>query len=230
VLRRDRWPRADIVSESADTPSRWPLRHVIVALLASVLLLLGGFFLGRLVFPSIPPTPSTTSAEAGFARDMQTHHQQAVDMAMIIRETTDNEAIRTLAYDIATSQGQQAGQMYGWLTTWGLPQAAAEPTMTWMMQPALDGTASEMGSSPMSGMAMPGFATQEQIDALKAASGKNADKMFLELMIAHHAGGVEMAQALLDRSTNEVVTSLAERIVRAQQSEMTYMKELLAAI
>lgn len=230
MLRRDRRPRAGIVSESADTPSGWPLRHVIVALLASVLLLLGGFFLGRLVFPSAPPTPSTTSAEVGFARDMQTHHQQAVEMSMIIRGKTDTEAIRTLAYDIATSQGQQAGQMYGWLTMWELPQAAAQPTMTWMMQPALDGTSSEMGSAPMSGMAMPGFATQEQIGALTAASGKDADKMFLELMIAHHAGGVEMAQALLDRSTNEVVTSLAERIVRAQQSEMTYMEELLAAI
>lgn len=153
-------------------------------------------------------------------------------MAMITRENSDNEAIRTLAYDIATSQGQQSGQMYGWLTMWELPQAPAEPPMTWMMQPALDGTPSAMDSAFTSDATMLGFATWEQIEALKASgtSGANADKMFLELMIKHHSGGVEMGQALLERSTNAVVTSLAEKIVRTQQSEMTYMNELLTMV
>ena len=218
------------MSAPADTPARWPLRHVVAAIVAAVLLLLGGVLLGRLMAPAAAQTPLTDSAEAGFARDMQTHHQQAVEMALIIRDSTQNEAIRMLAYDIATSQGQQAGQMYGWLTIWGLPQAGAEPPMTWMMQPTQGGASHAMGAAPMTGMAMPGFATPEQIDALKAATGENADRIFLELMIAHHAGGVEMAQAVLERSTNDVVITLAGNIVRAQQSEMTYMEELLAGI
>ena len=220
------------MSDPAGAHSGRPLAQVVVAILAAVLLLAGGVVLGRLMFPPAPTTPSTTSAEAGFARDMQAHHQQAVEMAMIIRENSENEAIRTLAYDIATSQAQQSGQMYGWLTMWELPQASPEPSMTWMMQPALDGTPSDMVSAATSDATMLGFARWEQIEALKASgtSGANAEEMFLELMITHHAGGVEMAQALIERSANEVVTSLAERIVRTQQSEMTYMNELLVLV
>ncbi|GAA1209688.1 DUF305 domain-containing protein [Rhodoglobus aureus] len=94
---------------------------------------------------------------------------------------------------------------------------------------------SDMDSAATSDATMLGFATWEQIEALKASgtsgtSGANAEEMFLKLMITHHAGGVEMAQALIERSANEVVTSLAERIVRTQQSEMTYMNELLVLV
>jgi len=205
------------------------LAQVIAAVLAAVLLLIAGIFLGRLVFPVAPSTPSTTSAEAGFARDMQVHHQQAIEMSTIIREKSDNEEIRTLAYDIATSQGQQVGQMYGWLAMWNLAHASAEPSMTWMMQPTLDGTPSDMGSASMSDMTLLGMATFEQMQILKASTD-GADAMFLELMIAHHAGGVEMAQALLERSTNDVVTSLANKMVLTQKNEITYMNELLSAI
>ncbi|MET3769270.1 uncharacterized protein (DUF305 family) [Marisediminicola sp. UYEF4] len=212
---------------------------MIVAIVASGVLLLGGFAIGRLVMPADQTTPSTTSAEAGFARDMQTHHQQAVEMAIIVRDTTDNQDIKTLAYDIATSQGQQAGQMFAWLRMWGLPQAASDPAMTWMAQPTLDSESGDSDSTTMPGMtmpgttmpaaAMPGLATPQQIAALQTATGADADKMFLELMIAHHTGGVEMAQALLERSTNDIVTALAGNIVRTQNSEMDYMNQLLAA-
>lgn len=208
---------------------KWPVPQVVAAALAAVLLLIAGIVLGRLAFPVAPSAPSTTSAEAGFARDMQVHHQQAIEMSTIIREKSKNEEIRTLAYDIATAQGQQTGQMYGWLTMWHLAQASAEPSMTWMMQPTLDGIPSDMGSAPHSEMVMPGLATFEQMEELKANTDR-ADTIFLELMIAHHTGGVEMAKALLERSTNEVVTSLAERMVFTQKSEITYMNELLAAI
>ena len=76
---------------------------------------------------------------------------------------------------------------------------------------------------------MPGLATPEQLAELKAASGVPAEKLYLTLMIAHHEGGIEMAQAVLDRSTNRVVTALARGMIAAQQSEIDYMNELLAA-
>ena len=74
-----------------------------------------------------PSTPGDDSAEAGFARDMQQHHAQAVDMAMTVRDLTDDPATRTLAYDITTTQRQQIGQMYGWLVSWGDSQARTGP-------------------------------------------------------------------------------------------------------
>ena len=222
---------------AAGTPSAASSRRVrlvVAAVIAGLLLLLGGIGVGRLTAPDSALAPTTTSAEAGFARDMQTHHQQAVEMALIIYEKTGDPAIRTLSYDIASSQSQQAGQMFGWLTAWGLPQASPEPSMTWMTRPALSAEDSMNHSAPQSmdmtpGGAMPGYATAAQITQLQAATGIEADRLFLSLMIAHHTGGIEMADALLARSTNTVVTNLAMGIVTAQAGEVRYMEQLLTA-
>jgi uncharacterized protein (DUF305 family) len=203
-----------------------------------MLLLLGGIAIGRVTSPA-ETTPGTTSAEAGFARDMQTHHDQAVEMSLIVYAKTQDDAVRTLAYDIAVGQSKQSGQMRGWLTAWHLPATSPEPVMTWMTRPTLDsgmdghssmgGTAASPAMMPMTpGGAMPGYATDEQIDALEAATGTDADRLFLTLMTTHHQGGIEMADALLARSTDEIVTSLATGIVKSQQSDIDYMAELLA--
>ena len=53
-------------------------------------------------------------------------------MAFLVRDRTDDEELRTVAYDIITSQQQQAGQMYGWLVQWGLPQTGSRPPMAWV--------------------------------------------------------------------------------------------------
>ncbi|TFB80845.1 DUF305 domain-containing protein [Terrimesophilobacter mesophilus] len=175
--------------------------------------------------------PNNTSAEAGFARDMQLHHQQAVEMSMIVRDATDDPDIRLLAFDIALAQQQQVGQMFSWLTVWGLPQAASEPSMTWMVRPGRSGTGHNHGAdgeAHIPGQPMPGLATDEQMAELRAATGVEAEKLYLTLMIAHHVGGVDMAEAILDRSTNRVVTNLARGMIAAQQSEIDYMQELLA--
>jgi uncharacterized protein (DUF305 family) len=211
-------------------------RLVIAAVVASVLVILAAFAAGSLSAP-VATAPSSTSAEAGFARDMQTHHGQAVEMSFIVRDLTDDAEVRLLAYDIANSQSQQAGQMNGWLTVWNLPQTAPEPEMTWMSRPALTGVShegmSEMGpgdSSHEPGGAMPGMATAEQLASLKAATGNEAVRQYLTLMIAHHRGGVEMADAVLERSNERVVRSLAASIVKAQSSEIGYMQDLLDAL
>ncbi len=239
-------------------------RIALAAIVAAVLIGVGAFAAGWLAAPRVP-TPSNTSVEAGFARDMQEHHNQAVEMAMIIREQTDDPEIDSLAYDIATSQANQSGQMYAWLNLWELPQAASQPSMTWMLQPTLDGSdshghdgsststatgtdgaagsdsgATESGSDADSGSAadtepmvpggtMPGMATDEDIARLSTLSGVEAERLFLELMIAHHQGGVEMADAAIARTTNPLVLALANAVVFAQTGEITYMQELLAA-
>ncbi|MBH0128928.1 DUF305 domain-containing protein [Salinibacterium sp. NK8237] len=202
----------------------------IGAITVVALLLVGfGVLAGQRLLPGESSDPVTTSAEAGFARDMQTHHLQAVDMSMIILEKSDNQAIRTLAYDIATAQGQQAGQMFAWLIMWNLPQASSEPAMTWMMDDGEHDSHGTSDSDSTTAMTMPGLATYDQMEALRAST-TDADAMFLELMIAHHAGGVDMAEGLLERSTNDVVTSLAEGMVAVQMSEINYMNELLAGL
>jgi len=223
-------------SRSVGQRSRVAIATVIVVVLA----LAGAFAGGRLTVTN--GTPATTSAEAGFARDMRVHHVQAVELSMIIRDLTSDADTRLLAYDIGTSQGQQSGQMYGWLALWGLPQAEAEPSMTWMTRAAIGDTGSGGGGDSTGhddmdmtgseahtpGDPMPGLATAAQISTLSSLAGVPAERYFLELMIAHHVGGVEMAKAVLERSAERVVVDLARSIVASQESEIGLMRAMLA--
>lgn len=198
-------------------------------MLAVLLVGIGAFSVGRLTAGG-EATPSSSSAAAGFARDMQVHHDQGVELAMLIRDRTDDEVLRSLAYDIATAQSNQSGQMLSWLNVWNLPQASPEPSMTWMSRPPLSGATDHHGKPGVShdpGAPMPGLATRAQMDSLREASGRDAERIFLELMIAHHQGAVEMGDAVLTRTDVSVVRTFATGMIAAQESEIGYMEELL---
>jgi uncharacterized protein (DUF305 family) len=101
-----------------------------------------------------------------------------------------------------------------------------------MSRPPLSGATDHHGNAGTShtpGAAMPGLATPAQMDTLRDASGVDAERIFLELMIAHHKGAVEMGDAVLTRTDVSVVRSFATGIIVAQESEIGYMEELLAA-
>ncbi len=204
---------------------------LVAASVAVVVVAVVAFSVGRLSTLADAP-PTDTSVEAGFARDMQVHHQQGVELAMIVRDATDDPDVRLLAYDIATTQAQQSGQLYGWLRGWGLSQAGSEPSMTWMTRPPADGGdthAAHVSIAHAAGAPMPGLATPEQVAALRASTGVDAERRFLELMIAHHRGAIEMADAALARSSNDVLVPFATSIVQSQEAEIALMEDLLAA-
>ena len=200
---------------------------VVVGLVILVALIIGAL-VGRMT-ASGTPMPSESSAEAGFARDMKVHHGQAVEMSLLVRDRSDDPEIRLLALDIATAQTQQQGQMFAWLAMWGLPQTSSADEMEWLSRPVIDGSAGHDGHGAHTpGEPMPGVATFEQMQALQNATGVAAERLYLELMIEHHIGGVEMAEAVLARSDDPVVTQLARGMVQLQQKELDYMAELLA--
>ncbi|WP_166787929.1 DUF305 domain-containing protein [Cryobacterium adonitolivorans] len=202
---------------------------IVTAAVAAVAIGLVGFSVGRLSTID-NPTPTATSAEAGFARDMQVHHLQGVELAMIIRDRSNAADVRLLGYDIATTQAQQAGQLYGWLTEWDLSQAGPEPSMTWMTRPGRSDAGhahTDGGRTP--GDPMPGLATDEQIAALTAATGVDAERQFLTLMIAHHQGAVKMAESVQDRANNTSILGFANSVIISQNAEITLMESMLAA-
>lgn len=180
---------------------------------------------------SAKPRPvSDTGADAGFARDMQTHHAQAVEMALLIRDRSSNEEIRAVAYDVATSQQHQNGQMYAWLQDWGLSQAPSIPPMAWMDSGA-GGHGRTSLHAPQGGAggadgAMEGMATPEQMQALRRSSGAEADRLFTDLMIRHHQGGIAMASAGVRLAETSAVRDFAALIVDAQTAEITALQEL----
>ncbi|MFI5747798.1 DUF305 domain-containing protein [Streptomyces sp. NPDC051644] len=162
--------------------------------------------------------PSDTSADAGFARDMSIHHQQAVEMSFIVRDRTSDVAVRRLAYDIINTQANQRGMMLGWLEMWGRAKSSGAPPMEWMGH-----TVTPRGD----GSLMPGMATDTELDALRAAKGKDAEVLYLKLMTAHHRAGAEMAQAAATAAGTEEIRNLAAGMVRGQQSEIALMADML---
>lgn len=165
-------------------------------------------------------TPSADSADAGFARDMAVHHQQAVEMSFIVRDRTDDKDVRLLAYDIAQTQANQRGMLLGWLDLWRLPKVSSDPPMTWM----------GMGDMPSAGdgSLMPGMATETELKKLEGLSGKQAEILYLQLMTDHHKGGIHMAEGCVDKCAVGVEKQLAQGMVDAQQSEIDLMTEMLA--
>ncbi|MBA3426200.1 MAG: DUF305 domain-containing protein [Rubrobacteraceae bacterium] len=158
-------------------------------------------------------SPDDNSVEAGFARDMSTHHAQAVEMAEIVQNKTGSDEIRTLASDIALTQQAQIGQMRGWLDVWGLSPTGSEPAMAWMGHPT-EGR-------------MPGMASPEQINQLREASPEEADKLFLRLMIPHHGAAVPMAQAAIEDTDRPEVENLARTMIASQKAEIKIMEDML---
>lgn len=184
------------------------------------------FAIGRFsTFSQTPASPLSTSAEAGFARDMQVHHAQAVEMAMQVYRTTDDPGIRVLAYDIATTQSAQKGEFYDWLVKWGLPQAGG-PLMSWM-----SGTEHAHGGSGATAsedelMTEMGMASPAELAELASTTGTPGDCLFLGLMIRHHEGAVPMAQALLDLGSEPRALAVAGGVIATQSAEIDLMRSL----
>ncbi|NBM16962.1 DUF305 domain-containing protein [Streptomyces sp. GC420] len=165
------------------------------------------------------PPQAPNASDTGFARDMSVHHQQAVEMSFIVRDRTDDEEVRRLAYDIINTQANQRGMMLGWLEAWGEPKSSGRPPMEWM-----DG---HRHTAPRDGALMPGMATDAELDGLRAAKDEDAEVRYLRLMTAHHTAGAEMASAAAEQAASEEIRTLAAGMARAQESEITLMADML---
>ena len=204
----------------------WTLPPWWAVLLAALAIAAVAFAVGRFSTFGIVATPPTDdSPEAGFARDMQVHHGQAVDMAMTLYRTTEDDELRALAYDIATTQSTQKGEMFDWLVQWGLPQAGG-PMMQWMSDAsgghAHGGTDDEVLTDEEMRERM-GMASEDEIRALKDATGQEADCLFLTLMTRHHEGALPKIDAVLELGSEPRTLLVAERMRAAQTFEIQAM-------
>ena len=160
---------------------------------------------------------SYNSVDVGFLQDMRYHHEQAVDMAYFYLTSGDetHPRLRLYAEEILYSQQMEVGRMIEMLRSFREPEANDTGTaMGWM------------------GMAMPiddmdGLATQEQLDEFAAASGVDASRRFAELMIAHHRGGLHMAEYAVENARNQEVKDLASSMIAGQQPEIDAMTAIL---
>ncbi|WP_433336225.1 DUF305 domain-containing protein [Spirillospora sp. CA-294931] len=197
----------------------------LAAVLALVLPAVAALHLPARTVPSGLAAPGEDSAEVGFARDMSVHHQQAVEMALLLRDRSASADVRLLAYDIANAQAAQRGMMLGWLALWGRTPTSSRPPMAWMRMPP------PSEADRRAGILMPGMASREQLRRLATAAAGEADILFLRLTIEHHRGGVLMAEhvaghALAGASWPEV-RRLARTMVTGQRDEIDLMTRML---
>jgi len=208
-------PRNGVPVADDRNPWRVGLIGLAVAVVAAALLgYAGGWLTPKLTHPG------DTSVEAGFARDMSSHHAQAVEMGMLAHEKSTNPEVRLLGADIALTQQAQIGMMQTWLRDWNLGPTGSQPRMAWMP----DG-----GGTIRDGL-MPGMATEAEMAQLRAATGNDFDLLFLRLMRQHHLGGIHMAQAADDLAGDGDVRWLAGTMVTGQQREITDIQNLLARL
>jgi uncharacterized protein (DUF305 family) len=145
-----------------------------------------------------------SSNDIMFAQMMIPHHQQALDMSELALAIAQDPDVIELAAQISQEQGPEISQMRSWLSSAGASEDMGH------------------GSHGMGGML-----SEEQMSALLEASSPEFERLFLEGMIAHHEGAIDMAQMVL-QSENAEVRALAEAIVSSQQIQIDYMKSLLA--
>ncbi len=218
---------------------------VVMALVAVVLLLIGGIIGLTLGSPassseSLTP-PAEDSVDVGFLRDMAVHHEQGVLLAHLVQLNGGRSEVASIGYDIEYQQTSQIGQMGGFLQLWGYSLNNLRPVMSWMSAAGheMAGMPGMTDSGPMApmttmdaasmaaGAIMPGMATNAEVDVLKTLRGDASDAYFLQLMIRHHEGGVPMMDYAATYATNPVVKNMALKMAQGQVSEIGSMTQLL---
>lgn len=154
---------------------------------------------------------SFNASDVMFAQMMIPHHEQAIEMSDIALDPTTGagERVRELATAIKAAQDPEIAEMTSLLGGWG---------MSTEMDPSMD------HSDMMSGML-----TLDELDDLADLRGEAFDRAWLEAMIRHHEGAIDMAEDVLADGTDASMRSLAERIIAAQRAEIDEMRTLLGA-
>lgn len=154
---------------------------------------------------------SFNASDVMFAQMMIPHHEQAIELSDIALDPTigAGSEVIDLARTIKAAQDPEIDEMTALLTGWGM---ATE------MDPSMD------HSDMMSGML-----TLDELDALSLLRGTDFDRAWLEAMIRHHEGAIDMAEDVLADGTDASMRSLAEKIISGQRAEIDAMRALLGA-
>jgi uncharacterized protein (DUF305 family) len=156
------------------------------------------------------------SVDVGFLQDMREHHEQAVEMSFLYLSLDGTDpGLRTVARSIVFGQGIEIGRMIQLLREFGESEVnEGDTSMAWMGHPVPLGE-------------MPGMATDAELDQLGEASGAEADNLYVDLMVRHHEGGIEMAEYAAENASDDEVRAMAASIATGQREEITELERLV---
>ena len=156
-------------------------------------------------------------ADVAFAQGMIVHHQGALEMAQMADGRAEDPRVLDLAGRIEAAQDPEIQTMTGWLEEWGQPTSAEGSDSMGSM---------DHGSGGMGRVEM----AEEDLSALEAASGAEFDRMWLQMMIEHHTGAVDMSKMEIAEGQNSESIDLADQIVESQSAEIEEMETLLSEL
>jgi uncharacterized protein (DUF305 family) len=206
-----------VVEEPAPAPSGSPPQEQverrgglsgvqIVVLVAAVAFLVGA--IAYVVGGRSGSADPLNDVDVGFMQDMSYHHDQAVQMALMLQGKEDIDPnMRSFAQEVVIGQRYEQGVFSATLDRYGHSSDPGESVMGWMGEP-----------QPAS--SMPGLATEEQLQALQDAEGEDAEALWIALMSEHHLAGLHMADYAARHGEDETTVNLANAIVKNQRSEI----------
>lgn len=144
-------------------------------------------------------------ADVAFLQQMIPHHAQAIEMSdLLVTKSDADPQVAAQAVSISSRQASEIEMMRGWLALWGVGPAAAQqhhPNQCGMVSSA-------------------------DLTALQNAGDAAANRLYLELMIAHHAGAIKMARTEVDAGHSRCATDFAQGIISSQQREIDVMRSM----
>lgn len=203
---------AEFGTEAAAPPveaaprQRWLSTGQVIVLVAAVAFLVGA--IAYVVGDNSGSADPLNDVDVGFMQDMGYHHDQAVQMALLL---LDKEGIdpnmRSFATEVVVGQRYEQGIFSSTLDRFGHSSEVGDSVMGWM-------------GEPLPTDEMPGLATEEQMDQLAAAEGEEAEALWIAMMSEHHLAGLHMADYAARHGQDKTTVNLAEAIVKNQRSEI----------
>ena len=213
LVDREGASEQDADDDSVIVLSWWqhPVNVVALAIASALVAGMIGWLLA-----SVAAEPDGGEVDVGFLQDMRVHHEQAVQMGFIYLDRPDTDpGLRVDARSIVLGQGIDVGRMIQLLRELDAPEAAeGDAAMAWMGMPT---THAEMD----------GMATEAQLDELAASAGSTADDVFVRLMVAHHRGGIAMAEFAAEQAGSEEVRAMAAATAANQTTEIPELARLV---
>ena len=193
--------------EPAAEPTRWRLSGIQIAVLVGALAFLAaavGFVVGERGGAADP----YNEVDIGFMQDMGYHHDQATEMSLMLLGKDDvDDSLKDFAREIIIGQRYEQGVYEASLDRFGFDTSPGDTVMGWMGLEQATGT-------------MEGLASEAEMDELRAATGLEAEALWIALMSEHHLGGLHMADYAARHGEDRATVNWAEATVKNQRSEI----------
>jgi len=160
-------------------------------------------------------------ADAAFASDLVQHHALSLTLVDVTRERDVSPGLTAIADEILAAQGPEIQSLTTWLTDWDQPAPET-------IRDHANAHAEERGEViEVPGGDLPGMPDHAELEALEELEGPAFEQRWLELMIAHHEGAIEIAEDQTDSGSFSPALELASDVVTTQQDQVERMKSLL---